>query len=346
MTALLYPTTLNCTQKTLDAQLLAGVTAAVTLNNVVGIQNKAGVFVVDRVDANKNETASKREYITFTGVSGSTLTGLVRNADGGGTDQDHAVGAIIEFVSDVLQQQAILDALLLMVTTSGVQIATADGWTLANETWTYASASTITVPAGAAAKYQKGDKIKLTQTTVKYFYVVGVANTVLTVVGNGAVVVTNAVISANYYSHASSPVGFPDIFTYTPVITGSVGNPTTGNGGLYGEFRLSGTHCSLRIVFFDGTTTDEGSGDYSWTVPVAAYNASELDDGWGADIYVGVGRCRDAGTANYLGVASLLTSTNKLLVNTPGANTQWGHAVPITFAHGDYMDIQIEYQIA
>jgi hypothetical protein len=119
-TPLKYPTSLNATQKTLSAQLLAGVTAAVTLNNVVGIQNKAGVFVVDRVDANGTTTASKREYIIFTGVSGSTLTTLTRNADSGGTDQDHAVGAIVEFVSDVLQEQAILDALLLTVTTAGV----------------------------------------------------------------------------------------------------------------------------------------------------------------------------------------------------------------------------------
>ncbi len=44
-----------------------------------------------------------------------------------------------------------------------------DGWQPANETWTYASATTITVPSGAASKYAKGDKIKLTQTTVKYF---------------------------------------------------------------------------------------------------------------------------------------------------------------------------------
>jgi len=118
--SIIYPTSKNCVQKTLDAQLLTGATASVTLNNVVGIQNKAGVFVVDRVDANNNLTPSKREYVSFTGVSGSTLTGLTRNADGGGSDQDHAVGAIVEFVGDVLQQQAIIDTL-------GVQHGLTDG---------------------------------------------------------------------------------------------------------------------------------------------------------------------------------------------------------------------------
>jgi hypothetical protein len=140
-TPLLYPTSKNAVQKTLDAQLLAGVTASVTLNNVVGIQNKAGVFVVDRVDANGTPTPNKREYIKFTGVSGSTLTTLTRNADGGGTDQDHAVGAIVEFVSDILQEQAIIDGLLNVITTAGaldttkvIDLTTAQ--TLTNKTLT------------------------------------------------------------------------------------------------------------------------------------------------------------------------------------------------------------------
>lgn len=140
-TAIKYPTSTNAVQKTLDAALLAGATTSMTLNSVTGIQNKAGVCVVDRVDANGSDTASKREYITFTGVSGSTLTGLTRNADGGGTDQDHAVGAIVEFVSDVLQQQAVIDGLLNVVTTAGaldttkvVDLTTAQ--TLTNKTLT------------------------------------------------------------------------------------------------------------------------------------------------------------------------------------------------------------------
>lgn len=106
---LYYPTSKNGVQKTLGATLLAGTTTYATLNNVVGIQNKAGVFVVDRVDADGVATASKREYIAFSGVSGSTLTGLTRNADGGNADLEHVEGAIVEFVSDVLQIQGIID---------------------------------------------------------------------------------------------------------------------------------------------------------------------------------------------------------------------------------------------
>lgn len=103
------PPSINGIQKTLDAQLLSGITASMTLNNVTGIQDKPGVCVVDLIDANGKFTPAKREYISFTGVSGNTLTGLTRNADSGGSDQDHAVGAIVQFPADVLQQQALID---------------------------------------------------------------------------------------------------------------------------------------------------------------------------------------------------------------------------------------------
>jgi hypothetical protein len=103
--------------------------------------------------------------------------------------------------------------------TSPLYQGSIDGWVSANETWTYASATTITVPSGATAKYQKGDKIKLTQTTVKYFYVVGVADTVLTITGGSSYTLTTGTITNNYYSHASSPIGFPTAFAWSPTVT-------------------------------------------------------------------------------------------------------------------------------
>jgi hypothetical protein len=121
---LYYPTSKNATQKTLGAQLLAGVTAAATLNNVDGVQNKLGVFVVDRVDANGVETANKREYISYTGTSGSTVITLVRNVDGSGTDQDHAIGAVVEFIPDVIWAQALSDALANIVNTTTLALDT------------------------------------------------------------------------------------------------------------------------------------------------------------------------------------------------------------------------------
>lgn len=111
MKVLYYPPQQDFIQKTLGAQLLAGTTAAATLNNVTSIQNKPGVMIVDRIDTNGVETPTKREVIIYQATSGSTVTTLTRNADGGGTDQDHAVGAIVEFGPDILWAQSVIDGL-------------------------------------------------------------------------------------------------------------------------------------------------------------------------------------------------------------------------------------------
>jgi len=109
---LYYPTTSNFIQKNLDAQLLTGITASATLNNVTSIQNKAGIMIIDRVDTNGVETPSKVEVISFAGTSGSTVTTLVRGL-GGTTDQDHEVGAIVEFGPDIVWAQGLIDTMLV-----------------------------------------------------------------------------------------------------------------------------------------------------------------------------------------------------------------------------------------
>lgn len=94
----------------------------------------------------------------------------------------------------------------------GQQI-TVDGWIPAIGSWTYSSADNptgvITVPSGAASLYGPGDRIKLTQTTVKYFIVTAVTDTTLTVYGGTDYTLANAAISAIYYSHQKTPLGFP-----------------------------------------------------------------------------------------------------------------------------------------
>jgi hypothetical protein len=110
--SLKYPPSTNGLQKTLAAQLDQGITASLTLNNATNIPNKPGVCVIDRIDTDGNlKNTSVREYVLYTGTSGSTLTGLTRNIDNSSSDQDHAVGAVVEFVPDVTWAQSIMDAL-------------------------------------------------------------------------------------------------------------------------------------------------------------------------------------------------------------------------------------------
>lgn len=115
MAKLKAPPSQDFLQKTLGAQLLTGVTASATLNNTTGLQNLPGVMVVDRINTNNVETPSAREVIAYDGTSGSTVTTLTRGL-AGTSDQDHSVGAIVEFAPDVVWAQNIYDAISTVVT--------------------------------------------------------------------------------------------------------------------------------------------------------------------------------------------------------------------------------------
>ena len=99
MTAFLWesPTT-NAFQTQLNGTVGSGDTT-ITLNSVTGLV-APGVLVIDRQDGAGNNTANKREYITFTGVAGSQVTGVTRG-DAGSTAQSHTSGALVEAVVSV-----------------------------------------------------------------------------------------------------------------------------------------------------------------------------------------------------------------------------------------------------
>lgn len=149
-----------------------------------------------------------------------------------------------------------------------------DGWIPAEQTWTYASATTITVPSGAASKYQKGDKIKITNNSAtKYFYVVGVADTLLTVTGGTDYTVHDSAITSPYYSKILTPQGFPATFAYTPIITAGSGSFTTVSAT--GQFSFNGGTCYVRVII---TITNKGtaSGGLVFTIPINNSGAGNI----------------------------------------------------------------------
>ena len=89
------------------------------------------------------------------------------------------------------------------------------GWMDVSDTWTYRTATSVNVPDGAEDRYSVGDKLMFTQTTVKIFYIVGVATGILTLTGGSDYTVANAAISAIAFSKSVSPVGFPQWFALT-----------------------------------------------------------------------------------------------------------------------------------
>ncbi len=125
------------------------------------------------------------------------------------------------------------------------------GWNPISATLTYASATTINTNADLTGIIGKGDKIKLTQTTVKYFYVVAITSSLITVTAGSDYTVANATITLPYFSHAGSLFDFPDYFNWLPTITGV----TKGNGNFMSQFKLIGKTVLFQIKLILGSTS-------------------------------------------------------------------------------------------
>lgn len=163
-----------------------------------------------------------------------------------------------------------------------IQPITWDGWLQAKDTYSYATATTITVSAGAVAKYKKGDKLKFNQHgSTKYFYVIGVADTLLTVVGNGTIVVEDTAsypISDNYLSHIENPIGFPGYFTWVPTWSTDGGDFTNNPTVVYAKYRIKGSYLFLQLYAICNSTSG-GSGRIKVTVPVMPINNNTVGYG-------------------------------------------------------------------
>ena len=349
MAKLLVAPSKNGVQKTLAAQLLssAGVGDPITFDDVDGIPNLPGVLVINRVNASNESTPSAREYIEYSGTSGSTVLITTRNVDSSNSALTHAVGSIVEFIPDVTWADRIYDALANVVdvdtlavdttkvttpasvtsssivlsgsnyfSASGATISTikdeddmasnsatalatqqsikayvdsgtvtmtnktltspviqglVDGWTLATDTWVYASASTFTI-AGVdrTTTFTKGTRLKFTQTTVKYAVVVSSSfstNTTVTIAVNTDYTIANAAITSPYYSYQANPQGYPLFFNWTPTFSAS-GSMTTGSPNITNAiFNITGSLLSGTIKF-QLTTGGTASSFLYFTYPV------------------------------------------------------------------------------
>lgn len=79
-----------------STSLASGINDSVTTISLTSTTNlqAPGVLVIDRTDGT-NATPAKREFITFTGISGNDITGVTRGV-AGSTAQSHNSGARVE----------------------------------------------------------------------------------------------------------------------------------------------------------------------------------------------------------------------------------------------------------
>lgn len=146
-----------------------------------------------------------------------------------------------------------------------------DGWVDdAAATWTRTANTTFTVTGDRTAVFSKGTRLKVTDTTTKYFVVVssafGAVTTVTITGGSDYVLAANP--TARSYSYASNPQGYPGSFAYTPTWTGFSADPA-GTG----SFSVNGKVCTLTLVNAVGTSNDT---TLTMTLPIVPALATSL----------------------------------------------------------------------
>lgn len=157
-----------------------------------------------------------------------------------------------------------------------------DGWsTPSGETWTYASASSFTVPNDMTTRYSVGTKLKMTNVSTKYFYVVASSyaapNTTVTITGGTDYTLANAAITNPYYSYVANPVSFPIWFTYAPTLTGWSTEPPSARY----TFRMVGNFLTV-FVRQAGASVSNTTGV---TITAPATSANVTEGYWGTCIW-------------------------------------------------------------
>lgn len=230
------------------------------------------------------------------GVSGDVTLSIANLAI---TTAKLALNSVTE---DIIANLAVTTAKIAngAVTAAKLDSNVAAGWLNAGETWTYASATTITVPSDATTKYSPGDRIRLKQGgNYKYFYVISVTSTLITITGGSDYTLTNSSITDNYYSKVATPVGFPQYFNWTPTYSAGTLNVTMQTQ--IAKFSITG-----RTVHIDLYATSTGSTSGTQhpriyvTVPVDSAITSDYADGGAfvtAGTYQETGRIRPQGNS-------------------------------------------------
>ncbi len=206
------------------------------------------------------------------------------------------------------------------------------GWTDVTETWIYLSADTVTVPSNATNRYSKGDKISLVNGAVtKYFYIIDVAATVLTMTGGSDYSLVAGSIDSIQVSRAENPLDFPANFAWSPTLTGFSVNPS----GAFYSFCIKGKRCFVD-VFMPNTGTSSNSVFYI-SAPVEC-SVEVLGRGWFNALSYWVNNGSFEGSINgFVGIETSLPSTISLARN--GSASGW------TAANGKSAWFSLSYDI-
>jgi len=178
------------------------------------------------------------------------------------------------------------------------------GWMLEDDTLTYASPTTVT--SANPSWYNKGDKISCQNNGQKWWYVLGISGSVLTVTGGTNYPVENAAITTVKRSHFLNPIGFPHYFEWSGASgfnpQGFSGTPTEAHRfSILGRMLVFGVYISgtSNAITFTGTMPIDPYQGNHWCINVQDSGAYS----WGHAQVIGASTVitfyKDAGTTGW-----------------------------------------------
>jgi hypothetical protein len=133
-----------------------------------------------------------------------------------------------------------------------------------------------------------------------------------------------------------------DYAIYNPVpIWGADGTqPTIGNGILTGRAVRRGRSVKVDITLGIGSTTTLGTSNWYFELPAPLAT-------WVADIQtVGIVRIFDSGTSWLMATCWTTAGSRKIYMSQASGGSQIGPSIPMTWANGDSLLLQIEFELA
>ena len=205
-----------------------------------------------------------------------TMTALTDLTDGGATTLHKHSHTGLDDIGTTTHAQ--IDTFI-----SNATATLTDGWWTRSETWTRLSNTTFRVSGDLTAVFVPGAKIKVTQTSTKYFYVVSSSysspNTTVTITGGSDYSLT-ASPTKRWISYVANPQGFPGWFAYSPTPTGFSSVPETA------DYRFAIVGRVVTLVVAQKTNGTSNATDLTVPLPVTAATVGTTGTTWtGANGY-------------------------------------------------------------
>lgn len=193
---------------------------------------------------------------------------------------------------------------LAEVHSDGLWIPATDGWIPFNATLTYVSANSFSLVGDWTDRISKGDKIKVTDTTIKYFSVFSVVfsagTTTVSITAGIDNTLSGGAITLPFLSHDVSPAKFPGWFNWTPSYSASGAMTWTSVTTNTAKFRIERDACFF-MIDADGTTGGTASNHLYATLPVAEFASQVAAGGGDSDTPAG-------GTNGFAGVWRIIAA--------------------------------------